>query len=234
MKILVLLLFYSFSVLAELNHETHDFSFEYGLAYHTLSANQKINNSKGRLSSDQNPFWLAAYTYRLGKSFGIRFFGGVHLVRFNEPAYGTLKDENQVLNQFGLELILKTTPLAKWGLFLMQQDHPLYYAKTPTDFEVEKEEFIQGGIHYSLGQRRRIGLIWGLGIKAYSIFPAKGGSIETETGVGTEGHAQLGWVDWYGTIYQIKGFYQATTAPNSEVHFSHEVLGYCLQINHTF
>ena len=116
----------------------------------------------------------------------------------------------------------------------MQQDHPLYYAKSPSEFEVQKSEFFQGGIHWAIGQRRRIGLIWGLGLKGYLMFPAKGGSIATETGLGGEGYARLGWADHYGTLYQIKGGYQATTAPNSEVNFTHEILGYCFQVSHTF
>ena len=234
MKVFLLLLLYSFSALAELNHETHDFSFEYGLTYHTLRGQQKSNNTEGRLTSDQNPFWLAAYTYRLGANFGIRFFGGIHTVRFNETAYGTLKNEDQLLNQFGLELVHKITPITKWGFFFMQQDHPLYYAKSPSEFEVQKSEFFQGGLHWAIGQRRRIGLIWGLGLKGYLMFPGKGGSIATETGVGGEGYARFGWADHYGTLYQIKGVYQATTAPNAEVNFTHEILGYCFQVSHTF
>ena len=198
MKILVLLLFYSFSILAEINHETHDFSFEYGLGYHTLRGVQKDNNSKGTLTSSQNPYWLGSYTLRLGSNFGLKAFGGVHVVRFNEPKYGTLKDEDQLLNQFGLELIHKLSPLDKLGFFLMQQDHPLYYAKTPTDFEVVKKAFVQAGVHYSIGQRRRIGLLWGLGAKAYTIFPAQGGDVATEAGVG--GEAETGQGDPGGPL----------------------------------
>jgi hypothetical protein len=232
-KIFVFLLFYSFSILAEINHENHDFSFEYGLGYHTLRGVQKENNSKGTLTSSQNPYWLGSYTIRLGSNLGLKVFGGFHVVRFNEPKYGTLKNEDQLLNQFGLELIKKLSAIDKLGFFFMQQDHPLYYAKTPTDFEVVKKAFVQAGVHYSIGQRRRIGLLWGLGAKAYTIFPAKGGDVATEAGVGGEAYARFGWADNYGTLYQFKGIYQATTAPNSNVQFTHEFLGYALQVSHT-
>jgi hypothetical protein len=233
-KALVFLLLYSFSVLAEINLESHDFSFEYGVGFHTLKGVQKENNSKGTLTSSQNPYWLGAYTLRLGSKFALKAFAGVHFVRFDEPAYGTLTNEDQVLNQFGLELINKFSPTGKLGFFIMQQDHPLYFAKTPTDFEVTKKGFVQSGAHLSFGQRRRIGLLWGLGAKAYTIFPAKGGNVATEAGVGGEAYARLGWVGPFGALYQIKGVYQATTAPNSDVEFTHDFLGYCFLVSHSF
>jgi hypothetical protein len=158
----------------------------------------------------------------------------MHLVRFEEPAFGTLKNENQILNQFGLEIIKKISPSVKISAFFMQQDHPLYFAKTPTDFEVLKESFYQAGMHFSLGQRRRIGLLWGLGIKGYTLFPKTGGNVATEAGIGGEAYARLGWVGPFGTLYQMKGIYQITTAPNSDVEFTHDFLGYCFQVSHSF
>lgn len=234
MNIFLLILIIPLSCLADINLETHDISVEYGLGYHTLKGEQKSNNSTGRLVSLQNPYWIAAYTLRTGNKFAIRFFGGTHLVRFDEPAFGTLKNENQVLNQYGIEFINKTSPNAKTGFFFMLQDHPLYFAKTPTDFEVLKKSFYQAGIHFSMGQRRRIGLLWGIGIKGYTIFPTTGGNITTEAGVGAEAYARLGWVGPFGTLYQVKGMYLATTAPNADVQFTHEFLGYCLQVSHSF
>ena len=220
--------------MADINLETHDLSFEYGMGYHTLEGTQKKNNSKGKLSSSQNPYWLGSYTLKIDPAFGIRLFVGLHLVRFNEPAYGSLKNENQVLNQFGFEIINRSSAIFKTGFFLMQQDHPLYRAITETDFEVIKKSFVQSGLHLSIGQRRRIGLIWGLGLKGYAIFPTSGGDVTTESGLGTEGYARLGWIDPFGTIYQVKSLYQATSAPNAEVEFSHSFLGYCFQVNHSF
>ncbi|MBA2406306.1 MAG: hypothetical protein H0V66_16130 [Bdellovibrionales bacterium] len=234
MKFILFLLLIPLTSQAEINLETHDISVEYGVGYHTLKGEQKSNNSKGRLTSLQNPYWLAAYTLRTGAKFAIRIYGGTHLVRFDEPAFGTLKNEDQVLNQYGIEVINKTTPIAKTGFFFMLQEHPLYFAKTPTDFEVLKKSFYQAGVHFSLGQRRRIGLLWGVGIKGYTIFPTEGGNVTTESGVGTEAYARLGWVGPFGTLYQVKGMYQVTTAPNADIEFTHEFLGYCFQVSHSF
>jgi hypothetical protein len=233
-KFALLILLISFQALAELNHETHDFSFEYGLAYQTLKAEQKDNGSKGQFTSDQNPYWIGGYTYRLTSNWGVRLFGGISLIRMNEPAFGTVKNEDQALNQYGLELIHKTSLLSKLSYFYMEQDRPLYYAKAPTVYEITKEKFLQAGLHFSLGQRRRIGLIWGTGVKLFTMFPAHGGDVVTETGAGAEGYARLGWVDPFGTLYQIKGIYQGASAPNAEVNFTHEILGYSFLISHTF
>lgn len=232
MKILVFLLFFiSTTLKAQVNLETHDFSFEYGLAYHTLNVEQKDNNTKGRLSSNQQPYWIGGYTLRLGSKFGVRLFGGISVLRFEEPAAGTLLSEFDSLTMFGVELINKIGPHSKLSFFLMQQEHPLYRAASPTEFEVFKLKFAQGGVHYQIGQRRRIGLLWGLGAKGYLLFPAKGGTVATESGVGAEAYARLGWVGPLGTLHQLKGFYQVATAPNAEVNFSHEILGYCYQVS---
>lgn len=113
----------------------------------------------------------------------------------------------------------------------MKQDHPLYRGIGPTTFEVFKLKFAQSGVHVQVGQRRRIGLLQGAGAKGYVLFPTKGGEVATESGVGVEAYARLGWVDPLGTLHQVKGFYQASTAPNAEVNFSHEILGYCYQVS---
>ncbi len=232
MKILIFLLFLiSSTVKAQVNLETHDFSFEYGLEYHTLKGEQKNNNTKGRLSSNQQPYWIGGYTLRLGSKFGVRLFGGISVLRFEEPGVGTLVSEFDSLSMFGIELITKTGPNSKLSFFLMQQDHPLYRAVSPTEFEVFKLKFAQGGVHYQISQRRRIGLLWGIGAKGYLLFPTKGGTVATESGVGGEAYARLGWVGPLGTLHQIKGFYQASTAPNAEVNFTHEILGYCYQVS---
>ncbi len=234
MNFFLIFLLIPLTCFADLNVETHDISVEYGLGYHTLTGVQKSNNSKGKLVSLQNPYWVAAYTLRTGAKFAVRVFGGIHLVRFEEPAFGTLKDENQVLNQFGIEFIDKISPNSKLSFFIMQQDHPLYFAKTPTDFEVLKQSFYQAGVHFSIGQRRRIGLLWGMGLKGYTMFPRSGGNVATEAGVGGEAYARLGWVGPFGTLYQMKGIYQVSTAPNADIEFKHEFLGYCFQVSHSF
>ena len=174
MRLLVLtfILFLSFTSKAEVNLETHDFSFEYGLAYHTLKSEQKNNNTAGKLTSDQLPYWMAGYTLRLGRSFGIRAFGGVQVVRFNEPPEGTLETEFTSLTTMGLELISKTGPNSNFSFFGMQQEHPLYKAVGPSTFEVFKIKFAQAGVHWQIGQRRRIGLLWGAGLKLYALFPS--------------------------------------------------------------
>ena len=234
MKLFLLILFIPLVCFADINVETHDISAEYGLGFHSLTGVKKSNDSKGKFVSLQNPYWLAGYTLRVGDKWAIRLFGGMHFVRFEEPAFGTLKNEDQVLNQFGLEIIKKTSPLLKVGFFVMQEDHPLYFAKTPTDFEITKASFYKAGLHFALGQRRRVGLLWGLGLKGYSLFPKAGGDIATEAGVGGEAYARLGWVGPFGTLYQIKGLYQVTTAPNADIEFTHDFLGYCLQVSHSF
>lgn len=218
----------------DVNLESLELSGEYGLGFHTLKGEQKANNSKGQLTSEANPYWSGSITKRLGTNYGFRIFGGVQFVRFSEPAYATLKNENQILNQFGLEVLRKNSPLTRIGLFIMQQDHPLYFAKTATEFEVTKKSFVQSGIHLSMGQRRRIGLLWGMGIKGYALFPSAGGDVATEGGAGGEAYAKLGFVGPLGTLYNLKGFYQAATAPNADINFSHEVLGYCFSVTHSF
>lgn len=155
-------------------------------------------------------------------------------MQFNEPAFGTIKKEDQVFDHYGLEVIRKMSPHFKVGIFILQQDHPIYFAKTPVEFELVNTSFIQSGMHFAWGQRRRIGLLWGVGTKGYFIFPAKGGDILTEAGAGGEVYARLGWVGPFGALYQGKGFYQVTTAPNRDVTFQHELLGYCFQVSHSF
>jgi len=234
MKFVIFLLLFSLSVQADINHEKHDFSIEYGMAYHTLKGVQSANTSQARLTSYQNPYWLGSYSYRLGQQYGVKIFGGQHYVFFNDPRNATLKNNKHILNQFGLELLRRSTRIYKYGFILMQQEHPLYYTKAPGVFEVIKEPFFQSGMHFSIGERRRIGLLWGMGLKAYAIFPNEGGSIVTELGAGGEAYARLGWVGLFGTLYQIKGVYQGVSAPNAAVKFAHESLSYCFQINHSF
>lgn len=212
----------------------HDVVLEYGLAYHTLNGEQKANNTKGQLVTDQNPYWNAAYSLRLSAKTGLKFFGGMQFVRFKDPDNGSLKNENQVLNQFGLEYMVRPSPLVRLGFFLLQQDHPLYFSSAPEEFEVFKKSFAEAGVSWGLAQRRRVGLLWGLGFKGFAIFPTKGGNATTESGVGTEGFARLGWVGPLGSLYQVKGFYQVTTQPNAEVSFTHETLGYCFMWSHAF
>ncbi len=138
------------------------------------------------------------------------------------------------MNHFGLEVIKKTSPISKFGVFLQQQDQPVYFAETPTEFRVVRKSFVEGGVHYSLGQRRRIGLLWGTGVKAFSVFPTKGGNVTTEAGYGGEAYARLGWVGFLGALYQIKGFYHITSVPNADINFSHEILGYAFMVNYSF
>jgi hypothetical protein len=236
MKFLLLMCFSLLPLLAfaEVNIENHDVQFEYGLAYHTLKGKQNSNNSTGQLSSDQYPFWLGAYTFRTSQNSAIRMYGGVQFVRFNEPKFGTLIGEKQELVQYGLEFVKKLGPIMKFGIFGMKQDHPLYFAKDPTHFEVVRESFAQSGVHFSFSQRRRIGLLWGLGVKGYAMFPVHGGNVITEMGGGGEGYARLGWVGPLGTMYHIKGFYQVSSAPNAQAVFTHEVLGYSLNVQYSF
>ncbi len=232
--LIIAILFTSFRSLAEVNLERHDFSFEYGLAYHTLKSEQKNNNTGGKLTSSQLPYWLGSYTLRIGQNYGLKIFGGLSVLNFNEPPDGKLDTEFTSLTTIGGEIFKKTGPVSKFGFLFMQQEHPLYKAVGPTEFEVFKIKFNQAGFHWQLGQRRRIGLLWGLGLKGYLIFPSKGGNVSTETGAGAEAYARLGWVGPLGTLHQVKGFYQGASAPNAEVNFTHEVLGYCYQISLSF
>ena len=231
-----LLLFITFlnHAWAEANLETHEFAFEYGFMYHTVEAEEKKNNTSGRLSTPQMPYYHASYAFRFSLKTALKFFGGIQIAKFEEPARGTLKSEDQVFNHFGLELVRKTGPNTKLGIFFMQQDHPVYFARTPVEFEMVKLRFGEAGLHLSIGQRRRIGLLWGLGAKGFTIFPTKGGNVATEAGVGGETYARLGWVGPLGTLYQVKGFAQGTTAPNSDTNFTHTILGYCLTLSHSF
>lgn len=234
MRFTFILLLISLPVFAEINLETHDFTFEYGLSYHTVLGEQKSNDSKGKFVTNQMPFWNASYSYRLGAKGGIRFFGGMAFLRFEEPPEGDLLNQDQILNNFGVEIFRKTSPLTRTGIFLRQNDHPVYFAKTSTDFEMEKKSFGEAGLDYSIGQRRRIGLLWGLGGKAFLIFPTRGGDVTTEGGYGAEAHARLGWVGPWGTLFQVKGFFSHTSAPNAAIEFVHENLGYCGMISLSF
>lgn len=236
MKVLLLsLIFITTTAHAEINIERFEFSGEYGLAYHSLEGEQKSNNSRGKLTSPQYPYWNGALTTRISQNWGIRIFGGLQFVRFDEPSgEQELKSEKKELLHYGLELITKTGPYSRIGYFIMQQERPLYFNKAPGDFEVIKESFVQGGLSWTLHQRRRVGLLWGVGVKAYTLFPVVGGDVLTESGYGGEGFARLGWIGPLGTSYLIKGFYQIATAPNAEVTFTHEVFGYGAQVNFTF
>ena len=236
MRFLLLLICFSLIPLAysEVNIETQDLQLEYGLAYHTLRGRQEANESKGRLTSPQFPYFVGAYTFRTTQNTAFRLFGGVQTVQFDEPPFGTTISEKQALVQYGGELVRKLGPIMKLGVFGMKQDHPLYVTVRPDEFEVIRVSFAQTGLHFSLGQRRRIGLLWGLGAKAYALFPTKGGNFLTETGGGGEGYARLGWIGPLGTAVHFKGFYQVSTAPNAEVTFTHEVLGYSVSFQYSF
>ncbi|MES2527357.1 MAG: hypothetical protein V4598_09725 [Bdellovibrionota bacterium] len=236
MRILLLTLCLSFLPLAraEVNIEKHDLQVEYGLAYHTLRGRQEENETKGRLTSAQYPYWLAAYTIRLTQNSAFRLFGGVQFVQFDEPAFGTTLSEKQALVQYGGEFVRKLGPIMKLGIFGMKQDHPLYVTTNPDEYEVIRASFAQLGTHISFSQRRRIGFLWGIGVKGYALFPTKGGDFLTEMGGGGEGYLRLGWVGPLGTIYHLKGFYQVSTAPNADVTFTHEILGYSLNVQYSF
>lgn len=235
MRLLLTLLLLSSPALAEINIEKYELSGEYGLAYHSLEGEQKSNNSRGRLTSPQFPYWNGALTTRLSQNWGIKFFGGLQFVRFDEPP-GTeqLKSERKELLHYGIELITRTGPYSRIGYFLMQQERPLYFTKSPGEYEVIKEQFAQGGLSWTVHQRRRVGILWAIGVKGYALFPVEGGDIVTETGVGGEGFARLGFIGPLGTSYLIKGSYQIATAPNADVNFTHEILSYGVQINFTF
>jgi hypothetical protein len=231
---LVLFSFLLTSAYAEVDLQNHELAFEYGFKYHTVTGIEKSNNSKGQLSTPLMPYYSGSYTVRITQNIAWRFFGGIQFAKFLEPKRGTLKNPDQIFNHFGVEHLHKAGPYFKWGVFLMQQDHPIYKAASPTEFEVVKLSFAESGLHLALGQRRRIGLLWGIGVKGFTIFPTKGGDIATETGVGGEAYARLGWVGPLGTLYQLKGFAQKTTAPNSDTNFTHSILGYCLLVSHSF
>lgn len=232
---LLILFLLTSSAFAEINIEKYELSGEYGLAYHSLEGTQKSNNSKGRLTSPQYPYWNGSLAFRLSQNWGLRLFGGFQFVRFDEPP-GTeqLKSERKELLHYGAEIITKTGPYSRISYFLMQQERPLYFTKSPGEYEVIKEQFAQGGLSWTVHQRRRVGLLWAFGLKGYTLFPTAGGNIITETGVGGEGFARLGWIGPLGTSYLLKGFYQVATAPNADVTFLHEVYGYGVQINFTF
>lgn len=235
MKMLLLLLALSFTARAEINIEKYELSGEYGFAYHSLTGTQKSNNSKGKLTSPQYPYWNGAITTALTKNWAIKLFGGVQFVRFDEPpGLQNTKNENKELLHYGLEILTRTGPYSRIGYFIMQQERPLYFTKSPSEYEVVKEQFAQAGLSFTLHQRRRVGILWSLGLRGYTLFPVKGGDVITETGLGGEGFAKLGFIGPLGTSYLIKGFYQIATAPNAEVTFTHEVFGYGAQINFTF
>lgn len=231
---LVLFLLLLQNARSEVNLEGHELAFEYGLMYHSLNGVQKANNTKGRLSTPQMPYYSGSYTFRISQNNALRFFGGIQIAKFDEPQRGTLVNEDQVFNHFGLEFLRKAGPFFKYGVFLMQQDHPIYMADTPTQFKVLKLSFAEAGLHLSIGQRRRIGLLWGMGVKGFTIFPTRGGNVATEAGVGGEAYARLGWVGPLGTLFQLKGFTQSTTAPSSDTNFKHSILGYCFLVSQSF
>jgi hypothetical protein len=66
------------------------------------------------------------------------------------------------------------------------------------------------------------------------MFPTTGGNIITETGIGAEAHAKIGWVALFGALYQLKAFYTTSQTPNAEVNFNHETLGYALQVSYSY
>ncbi len=234
MKVILILLLISCSAWAQRNQESRDFSFEYGVTQQALQASEKVSDTSVKLTSNQDPYWLASFSFKFTRNFALKLFGGINLVKFNKSVDANLTERDQILNQFGLEIFKKSKGMARNGFFVMQQDHPQYIVLGPTDFAVTKKSFLQAGWHFSLGQRRRIGFLWGLGIKAFAMAPVKGGNIATEGGAGGEGYARLGWVGPFGLLYQLKGTYQSATTPNSDSKFTHDILSYCLQVNLTF
>lgn len=231
----VFLLLFTSQAFAEINLDSQQLSIEYGTSFHTVNGKQKENSSSGRLTSNKMPFLNGAWTIALGNTWALQLFGGAQFIRFNDPpGTFTLKKEDVVLAHYGLELKKKISAIAKFGVFSRFQDHPLYFAKTPTEVEIFNNRFLESGIHYELSQRRRIGLLWGIGAKGFVIFPSKGGNVTTESGAGGEAYGRLGWVGPFGTQYQIKGFYQYTTAPNAEITFEHENLGYSLIVSYSY
>lgn len=219
---------------AQVNLEKHDFSFEYGLMFHTLEAREKNRNSSGKLTTNQMPYYNLSYSLRLPRDFGLKIFGGLQVLRYEEPAGVVVKKEDQVLNEFGLELMKRMNTYSRLGIFFRHQDQNVYYAKDVAEFEVEKIPFIHSGLGLSLGQRRRVGLLWGVGGEGYLIFPSRGGEVATELGHGGKVFARLGFATSLGTLYQFKASQMVTSAPNARVSFTHSIAALSLMVSHQF
>lgn len=219
---------------AQVNLNRHDFTFEYGLMFHTLEAQEKNRNTRSKITTNQMPYYAFSYAFRLGEDFGLRLFGGIQVLRYEEPTGIVLKKEDQVLNEFGLEIMKRLNPYLRFGPFFRQQDQNVYYAKDIGEFELEKIAFLHSGFGVSLGHRRRVGLLWGVGGEGYLIFPAKRGEVATELGHGGKLFGRLGFASSLGTIYQFKVSQMLTAAPNAQVSFSHSITAYSLMISHQF
>jgi hypothetical protein len=219
---------------AQVNLDRHDFSFEYGLMFHTLEAQEKNRNSQGKLTTNQMPYYHLSYTLRLQNDFGIKFFGGLQILRYEEPAGVVLKKEDQVLNEYGLEILKRLNPYFRTGVFFRHQEQNVYFARDVGEFEVEKIPFLHSGMSFSFGHRRRVGLLWGLGGEGYVIFPSKGGEVATELGHGGKVFARLGFATSLGTLYQFKASQMITSAPNAQVSFTHSITAYSLLVSHQF
>ncbi len=105
MRLFLLLLFFSLPAFAEINLDTQQFSVEYGTSFHTLNGERTDNGSQARLKTNQMPYLNGSYTFAMGDSWGVQFFGGAQFLSFNEPAGPfTLKNEEVVLSNYGVEL----------------------------------------------------------------------------------------------------------------------------------
>lgn len=231
---LILILFFASSALADVDHQSAEISGEYGLSYQSVSGLEKKNNTKGHLASAESPYFKISGAARVLKNLGVQLYGGTTFTQFLKSPKFQLGNRNLALFLFGAEAFYRSGDYLRIGFFVEQKERPLYYATTPTEVQMYKNKFIQPGVHFSLSQRRRVGLLWNVGAKGFTMTPKSGGQIATESGVGGEAYAKLGFVDFTGTQYSIKGFYQTATSPNAIVKFTNEELGYSLQITRTF
>lgn len=235
MRFLYILPFFFLTQLhAQVNLEKHDFTFEYGFMFHTLKAKEENRNSTGKLTTNQMPYYNFSYALRLPRDFGFKVFGGIQVLRYEEPTGVVVKKEDQVLNEFGLELMKRFNPYFRLGTFFRLQEQNVYTARDFGEFEVEKISFLQSGLSFSLGHRRRVGLLWGIGGEGFVIFPSKGGRVATELGHGGELFARLGFATARGTLYQIKATEMVTSAPNARVSFTHSISAYSVMVSHQF
>jgi hypothetical protein len=202
--------------------------------FHNLRAKEENRNSTGKLVTNQMPYYNLSYSLRLPRDFGLKFFGGIQVLRYEEPAGVVVKKEDQVLNEFGLELMKRFNPYFRFGTFFRFQEQNVYFARDFGEFEIEKIPFMQSGLSFSLGHRRRVGLLWGVGGEGGVIFPSKGGRVTTELGHGGRLFARLGFATAHGTLYQFKATEMVTSAPNARVSFTHSISAYSLMVSYQF
>jgi hypothetical protein len=208
---------------------------EYGFSSHAVTGKEKQAGTKGLFTAPTFPYVLGHFRFNFNPEQGLIFFYRFQLTKFDEPTNATIRSREVVLQSYGFELQNKLSPLWRLNFFTKLNQRPNYRAITPTEFAIFPKKFMEPGVSLVISQRRRVGLLWGVGAKGFLLLPTGGdGNFATESGYGVEGLAYLGWVGPMGSLYKINTFYNLAYTPNAQVDITYDEVGYGLSIGIPF